>query len=488
MTSAIGSVLIEVEKDDTLVSAAEAFLDRADYADIMRDYHGPFDSALIEIDHDFGALAVGLGSSFLSTLPPPVASATPSVRPPVASVTPSLLLETFRPKNSNRFVIRGFVKTPNALPRFARDTSDTHPIFHSDPSIVGLLAPPRPTCGTSPYVGDADTVRTKLDTATLAGRGLDGTNVALAIVDTGIFLPRITQLLGDIAPSGYVPNIDTVNSWSENVVTRPFGHRIGHGTMCAYDALIAAPRATLLDYSMLLARPDGYQRLPVTIAAAMRAYIQLVNFWLLKPRSSPYPSALVVNNSWGTFHPSEDPNLPGTVDRYIDNLLHIFRLPIYLLSFFGADIIFSGNNCGYCCPSATCLSQTSGMIMGANSYPEVLTVGGCDTKDELVGYSSRGPSIAGMTHDKPDLVAYTHFLGSKARRVYLPDTGVSAAGAVAAGCVAALRTLISPNTTSPSNLFYELRSTARNAPGPGWDPGFGYGIIDPVAAAGVLLP
>ncbi len=33
------------------------------------------------------------------------------------------------------------------------------------------------------------------------------------------------------------------------------------------------------------------------------------------------------------------------------------------------------------------------MIMGANAYKEVLTVGGCDTNDEIVGYSSRGPSI-----------------------------------------------------------------------------------------------
>jgi subtilisin family serine protease len=477
MTSATGSVLIEVEKDDKLVSTAEAFLDRRDYIDIMKDYRGPFDSTEIEIDLNFGALAVGPGSSFLN-----------SSAARETALRPSFLLEAFRPKNSNKFVIRGFVKTSDALARFAKDRTDTSPIFHSDPSIVGLLGPPRPTCGTSPYVGDADTVRLKLDTATLAGLGLDGTNVAIAIVDTGIFLPRITQLLGDIMPSGYMPNIDQVNSWSENVVTKPFGHRIGHGTMCAYDALIAAPQATLLDYSMLLARPDGYQRLPVTIAAAMRAYIQLINFWLLNAPSPPYPSALVVNNSWGTFHPSEDPNLPGSLDRYIDNSSHIFRLPIYLLTVFGADIIFSGNNCGCCCPSATCLSQTSGMIMGANSYPEVLTIGGCDTNDDLVGYSSRGPSIAGMKPEKPDLVAYTHFLGSKARRIYLPDTGVSAAGAVAAGCVAALRTLVSPNITSSSQLFNVLRSTARNAPGPGWDRGFGYGIIDPVAAAGVLLP
>ena len=101
----------------------------------------------------------------------------------------------------------------------------------------------------------------------------------------------------------------------------------------------------------------------------------------------------------------------------------------------------------------TCLSKTDRMIMGANTYEEVLTVGGCDTNDQMVGYSSRGPSIAGMYHDKPDLVAYTHFLGSKIVGTHVPDTGVSAACPVAAGCVAALRTKIKPTTVAPKELF-----------------------------------
>ena len=82
--------------------------------------------------------------------------------------------------------------------------------------------------------------------------------------------------------------------------------------------------------------------------------------------------------------------------------------------------------------------------MGAATCDEVLTVGGCDTNDNLVGYSSHGPSIPLLPNyvpkQKPDITAYTHFLGSKTRRIYQPDTGVSAACPVAAGCVAALRT------------------------------------------------
>jgi hypothetical protein len=130
------------------------------------------------------------------------------------------------------------------------------------------------------------------------------------------------------------------------------------------------------------------------------------------------------------------------------------------------------------------------MIMGANSYQEVLTIGGCDTRDQIVGYSSRGPSIQNMYPCKPDLVAYTHFLGAKTVRTFLPDTGVSTACPVAAGCVAALRTSpsLKPGAVSPANLFQTLRNTARKpgGGGPGWTPDFGYGIINPVAAGRAL--
>jgi hypothetical protein len=127
------------------------------------------------------------------------------------------------------------------------------------------------------------------------------------------------------------------------------------------------------------------------------------------------------------------------------------------------------------------------MIMGANAYDEVLTLAGCDIHDERVGYSSKGPSIANMPQQKPDLTAYTHFLGSKVSRNFLPDSGTSAACAVAAGCVAALRTRASRKGIRPTALFQALKDSALPVvPTPGWDPGYGHGIIRPVAAARAL--
>lgn len=71
---------------------------------------------------------------------------------------------------------------------------------------------------------------------------------------------------------------------------------------------------------------------------------------------------------------------------------------------------------------------------------------------------------------------------------YVPDTGVSAACPVAAGCVAALRTSAKPTAVSPAALFKKLRDTARKpgGGGAGWKPDFGHGIIDPVAAGRAL--
>ena len=114
----------------------------------------------------------------------------------------------------------------------------------------------------------------------------------------------------------------------------------------------------------------------------------------------------------------------------------------------------------------------------------MLTLGGCDISDQIVGYSSQGPSIANMFQQKPDVAAYTHFLGSEAFGPGSPDSGTSAACPVAAGCVAAMRTKISFSATPPANLFAQIRATARAVAGQaGWQPDFGHGIIDPDATA-----
>jgi hypothetical protein len=452
-------ILVERRHDAALAEAARALLSGTEAASHIERYSR---SPGLIIDPTFGAIPIGRGA---------------------AAMTPENASALLDPDKSTKFLVRGFVEASSSgVP----DRIDGE-LVHSDPLIGSLLTATPPTCGDSKYVGVADTVRQKLNTQNLAARGMDGSGVALAIVDSGIFLPRITHLLGDMKPGIAPPKHDILNSWTADVVTKPFKHRLGHGTMCAFDALIAAPKATLLDIAMLTARPVADHTAASTASEALLAYVHLLDKWRLHKIKC---AALVISNSWGIFHPSLD-FPPTSSQRFIDNPNHIFRLFVIALAQAGADVVFCGNNCGVDCPSGTCLSKTGGMIMAANTYPEVLTVGGCDTNDNLVGYSSLGPSIPNMYQQKPDLTAYTHFLGSKARRIFLPDTGVSAACPVAAGCVAALR---SKTAVPPAQLFDALRQTARagnltahgGGPGGVWNNVYGYGIINPVAAANIL--
>jgi Subtilase family len=462
-------VLVERPNDRTagnqLGAAAHALLTGEDPSAAMISYASTNQFLPFIIDTSFGAVPIGAGSG-----------------------SDDVSLPDLNPDTSHKFLIRALVPADRRNPVPERLAGE---LVYADP-VIGSLR----TCSSAKAVGTADVVvgsiepdvRTKLGAATLQAHGLDGSQVAIAIVDTGIYLDRITQPLGAMS-AGVPPAHDPVSSWTPpGIATKPFSNRLGHGTMCAYDALIVAPNATLIDISMLLARAPGVHSAQATASSAIQAYFVLASTWLSWSNQAKPPfRALVVNNSWGIFHPDLDEILPNHPGRFIDNPGHAFRRYLVRpLAAFGVDIIFAGANCGTECCSATCLSKKDRMIMAANAYREVLTVAGCDVNDDRVGYSSKGPGIANLHQEKPDLTAYTHFLGSKVQRCFVPDTGVSAACAVAAGCVAALRSKASPKTL-PSNLFDILRNTARagNGGGPGgqWNPDYGFGIINPVAAA-----
>lgn len=465
--------LLERPVDKALIAAGNDVLGGNDPTSSMRSYRAFEDetTANFVIDRTFGAIPIGAG----------------------ASSGERVSLESFlQPNNSERFLVSGFLRVNgDSPPEYIEEKGERYPV-HSNPIIGGLqhLQPCLPTCGSSQPVGDAHHVRHKLKFDTLQDNGLDGSGVALAIVDSGIYKPRLERLLGGALQSKRQIYLDANNSWRPpQLVTQPGQHRVGHGTMCAYDALIMAPKATLIDVPMLITRPVADHRSKSMAAAAILAYVDLGLKWM-----SNRFNALVVSNSWGLFHPCLEDYPPGHPFRFIDNRNHIFHHLVAALAAEGVDIIFCGNNCGSgsnCaghCASGTCLSKTDRTITAANSYEEVLTIGGCDTHNRLVGYSSCGPSIQNMAQEKPDLLAYTHFLGSKVLETFVPDTGVSTACPVAAGCVAALRTKVNSQAVPPVTLFERLRNTATKLAGqpPGWDACFGHGIINPVAAGRAL--
>ena len=183
--------LEKTEKDAILAEASRALLEGRSPADILSGYARENSSGDLIIDPHF-VCPIGHG---------------PSIR----DIAPA----SFEPEQSPLFALRGFARRDNRG-RFADEIKGKKVQLHSDPMIISAL-----TRDTSHAVGEKSDVATKLDVATLAANRLDGSGVAIAIVDTGIYLPHLTRLL-DAAP-----NLDIANSWTPpNLTTRPGKHRL----------------------------------------------------------------------------------------------------------------------------------------------------------------------------------------------------------------------------------------------------------------------
>ena len=339
----------------------------------------------------------------------------------------------------------------------------------SDPDVVGVFSDPvieSMVCPKQP-VGNHKDVAKRLDVSYLENRGMDGRNVKLAIVDSGINKAHLESL-------GRKPKLDTGKSWNPPKVTgKPGRHPVDHGTMCAFDAGIAAPKATLLDYALLLAPPSGPKVMSGYLSDGVLGYSKLLR---LIRDTAPGRRRMVVSNSWGMFSPSWD-FPPGHPGNYSDNPAHPFNVIVASLERQGADILFAAGNCGRSpCIDGRCdFKRNQRAICGANSHPKVLSVGGIDTKRRLIGYSSRGPGR--LAADKPDISSYTEFAGS---RVYPgSDGGTSAACPVAAGVVAAVRSKYSAAKVPPAKLRGLIRKTAADLGQPGYDHDRGWGAINP---------
>ncbi|QIS22536.1 S8 family serine peptidase [Nocardia terpenica] len=336
----------------------------------------------------------------------------------------------------------------------------------ADPAIQPVL-----TCGGSPAVGTWHDVESRLHVTDLAAAGLNGTGVALAIVDTGINAAQVDKVRG-----GNI-GIDAKRSWNPQGVTGTAGQfPVDHGSMCAFDAMIAAPSATFLDIPVLRSTRQGGSTMDGMLSDALAAYAHLRTVLADQPQAT---RALVVSNSWGMFSPEWDYPV-GQPGNYSDNPNHPFNVIVGSLESAGADILFAAGNCGRDCPDSRC-NFPNKPITGANSHPDVLSIGGVDINDQRVGYSSQGPGR--LADRKPDVCTYTHYLGSTVFGATDPDTGTSAACPTAAGLIAALRTKYSAAAVPPAKLRSIVQQTAKHHGTTDFDYDYGYGVAE---AAGIL--
>lgn len=384
--------------------------------------------------------------------------------PPSARAAGSLTALSMGGSSNETVLVRGEVEEGD-LEEFLKGAE-------ANPEVVGVFADPAiepcPVCPGSPALGSTLDVARLLGVERLRAAGMDGTGVTVAIVDTGINLAHLRA-------RGLSPRLDVARSWSPPGASGSAGAwPVDHGTMCAYDAMIAAPNCTLLDVALLRSTRSGATIMEGFLSDAVLAFSHLLAI-MRAPRRPGENRSLVVNNSWGMFNPSWDFPV-GHAGNYSDNPNHPFNRIVKTLERAGADILFAAGNCGADCPDGRCGGVTSRTIYGANSHASVLCVAGVDVKGVRAGYSSQGPGR--LSKRKPDICGFTHFDGSG---VYPADGGTSAATPVVAGVVAAIRTrfpyIIGDSARTPARLRRWVRATALDVGASGFDHNHGYGII-----------
>ena len=314
----------------------------------------------------------------------------------------------------------------------------------------------------------------------LRAAGLDGDGVKVVVIDQGVDrtrLPPGSRFGGGWWKPGQPGAVPPGQAAKDN----------HHGTMIARNVLALAPRATIFDCPLIPPRILG--NLPAFLSDAFGAITRIAADILLLGAIRPkqYRGRWVIVNAWSVY----DPRGEVTPGEYTRNRQHWVCAAVDAAAKV-ADVVFAAGNCGAFCPDGRCAEEVIGpgrSILGANSLDSVLTVGAARADGIWAGYSSQGPgqfpAPRGGPQPKPDLAAPSHFrvLGT-AHRI---AGGSSAASAVAAGAVAALRTRWGDATLSSDALFKHLRAGARQPDGsPGWNNRFGHGVLDCAAALQTL--
>jgi len=274
------------------------------------------------------------------------------------------------------------------------------------------------------------------------------------------------------------------NNWGGGLIltTPPAGTaaRTSHGMMIARSILDIAPDAVLYDVPLIPERlTTGF------LSSAHAAYWTLLwAIWLRRPNprwSGPW----IFVNAWAVFDRSIEPSLGNYTENnnpYGHPLINVVKTAIGAFDF---DVIFAAGNCGEFCASMRCGGVDRGpgrSIWGANALPEVITAGAVLTDEMWAGYSSQGPgpNKNGLAHDKPDFCAPSNF--RETRDAAVSNTGTSAACAMTAGLVAALRSKPGwyQNHVSPARMLEALTQGARKTQGGSWNGRLGHGVLDAV--------
>jgi subtilisin family serine protease len=274
-----------------------------------------------------------------------------------------------------------------------------------------------------------------------------------------------------------------------------------HARMIVRNILAIAPAARIWDVPLL---PAQAQDPPMaSVAEAILYYFRRDHRRKRKGSVDLPDGPWVLVNAWGVSNPSIYERLADRNIGYADNPDHFLINDMPKLADQGIDVVFAAGNCGEPCPQRKCGADDCGpgrSIHGLNAHPSVLTVGAVTVDGRPIGLSAQGPGrlaknwVASksaekwrvkdtrlkdntLATEKPDLCAPSHFGDSDDMRS--ANTGTSAAAGVAAGIIAALRSISDYKSLPPSDIRHALRQGAKDASGTKeWDARLGYGVIN----------
>lgn len=376
---------------------------------------------------------------------------------PVPIAPPPAEAAAFAAADEKTVIVRGTIEASSipeleAQPNVVKVWKDT---------VIEPFSPDCPigTCDCSPRVakGTINDVATYLGVDKIWAAEYKGDGVVVGVVDGGITAQGRPINSRDTTdpnwPGKLIPRV--IGGWPvENWGTTGDPRRWKwHGNMCATDVLGMAPNAQI--YDIRISDGDSFSSF---ISDACSGFDWAIN----QHRINGTPQ--ILTNSWGIFQINSDN------EEYARDPNHPFTRKVVEAINEGILVLFAAGNCGGTCPDVRCGSDfgPGKSIWGANSHPQVITVGAVNKNEQFVGYSSQGPGA--LDQNKPDFCSITHFKGFSDS-----DRGTSAATPIAAGVIALLKE--ANPSLSQDQVKSVLKSTAKDIGPAGWDQHSGAGII-----------